>query len=221
MQRKYLFFLIFIWTSAYSQIRTTAQDSSFDNKMDEYLLLVKTADIYEAKTEREFQKINLLKMQAHLYIDSAKVISMKVKNDKSKASIYNQKINILMVFTTSSISKLDSILKVANAYKDSALIKNKEAEAFCLKINRKEEKIKHPVILNYVVQLGAGNLDLSYFNKVKDIKKEIISVLCNDGIKRYVVGIFNTPEEAIVCKDKLKQVGYKDAIIRTMESLYK
>ena len=72
-------------------------------------------------------------------------------------------------------------------------------------------------ILNYIVQLGAGELPLSYFSRVEGIKV----IKPDDGIKRFVVWVFNTKEEAVSIKEKMVQMGYADAFIRTMDSLYK
>jgi hypothetical protein len=219
MKRIYLFFLILICTTtAYSQASYTyPKDVELKNKIDVYLRLMKKADAYEVKTETEIQKINDLKNQAHFYIDSAKVISKKAKRNMSKPDIYFQKLNLFTDFSTSFIRKADSVLIIANAFKDSAYAKEKEAEAFCLAINQEEETNNNPSVLNFVVQLGTGNLESNYFNKVEGVKV----VQPNDGVKKFVVGLFNTKKEALACEEKMIQLGYTDSFVRTMESLYK
>jgi cell division protein FtsN len=57
---------------------------------------------------------------------------------------------------------------------------------------------------------------MDYFAKIKDIKV----VTPDDGIKRYVIGVYNTKEEAISVKEKMTQLGYTEAFVRTMDSLY-
>jgi hypothetical protein len=218
MKRIYLILLVIIFSKSYSQTSFTMQkDDELKNKIEEYMKMMKNADVYEVKTENELQKVDALKAQAHLYIDSAKVISKKAKRDMSNADSYLEKINHYVDFTTSYIKSADSAVAVANALKDSAYAKDKKAEAFCLKINQEEETEYAPKILNYVVQLGAGNMKSEYFDKVEGVKV----VKPNDGLKRFVVGLFNTKKEAIACREKMKQLGYPDAFIRTMDSLYK
>ena len=104
---------------------------------------------------------------------------------------------------------------VANSYKDSAIIKNTEAEKIKIEMFQEEEK-NSKLNLNYVVQLGAGNINSNYFSKVKDVKV----VKSNGGVNRYIVGLFNTKDEATDFKEKMVQLGYTEAIIRTIDSLY-
>ena len=69
----------------------------------------------------------------------------------------------------------------------------------------------------FIVQLGAGNMNLSYFSKVPDIK--IVS--CKDGIKRYVLPQHFSKSEAAKKKEELMKLGYEQIFIRTEESLDK
>ncbi|MCD4679740.1 MAG: OmpA family protein, partial [Bacteroidales bacterium] len=59
----------------------------------------------------------------------------------------------------------------------------------------------------YTVQVGAGNLSLSKFSNLEDIKK------CKgkDGITRFVTGAFQTRDEAVQYSKRVKTLGYKDA----------
>ncbi|MDD3875912.1 MAG: hypothetical protein PHT69_04785 [Bacteroidales bacterium] len=69
----------------------------------------------------------------------------------------------------------------------------------------------------YVIQLGAGNMSMRYFEKVPDI----VVVNCKDGIKRFVLPDVYTREEAAVKQTELLELGYKQIFIRTKESLEK
>jgi hypothetical protein len=179
---------------------------------------MKTADNYEVLTEMELQKIDFLRNQAHHYMDSAKTMSRKAKKDMSKADNYIQKINIFVAITSNYLQEADTVLTIANIYKDSAFKKNKEAEVLCLALTQEKKDPDVQQNLNYVVQLGAGNnLDVNYFNKAENVKV----VIPNDGIKRFVIGLFNSQEDAKECKQKMIQLGYADAFIRTMDSLYR
>jgi len=219
MKRYYLILLIFICITSYSQSNfTVPKDASIKAKMDEYFRLMKKADVYEARSENELITIDSLKNFAHNYIDSAKVYSLKAKDDRSKAAIYLQKLNLFLGCSNSYLIKADSAIAIGNIYKDSAIIKDKEAEAYCLTISQEEKEALNQQAFNYVVQIGAGNkMKADYFDKVADVKV----VKANDGVKRYVVGLFNTRDEAKACKQKMIILGYPDAFIRTIESLYK
>jgi hypothetical protein len=70
-------------------------------------------------------------------------------------------------------------------------------------------------VIVYTVQLGAGNMDIDYFNKVNMVK---VITPC-DGMKRFVVGRFITLESAIEFCKKMTELGYTDAFVRTMDSL--
>ncbi len=59
----------------------------------------------------------------------------------------------------------------------------------------------------YTVQVGAGNLSLSQFSNLEDIRK----CTGKDGITRFVSGAFQTRDEAVVYSRKAKEMGYKDA----------
>ena len=68
-------------------------------------------------------------------------------------------------------------------------------------------------IKTYSVQLMALRkpVDLSYFKNVENVQEK----LYEDGYYRYTVGNTETYAEAITIKEKLNNVGYKDAFIRT------
>jgi hypothetical protein len=214
----FLFLLMFITITAFSQANyTVPKNVELKSKIEAYEQAMKKADGYEIKTEMEFQLLESLRTEAHRYMDSARAISWKAKKDISKASIYVQKLNLFVGFTSSCLKKADSALILANIYKDSAYIKDKEAEDICFALSLGEKVTENQQGITYVVQLGAGNnLDPVYFDKAADVKV----IKLNDGIKRYVVGIFNTKDEAKACKQKMIQLGYTDAFVRTMESLY-
>jgi hypothetical protein len=199
------------------QVKAAAANQAYQNKMNKYLTVMKKADIHITRTESELQQICFFRSQAHFYLDSARLVLRKAKNNISKEGIYIKKLDMYIVSTTSFIVKVDSDLVIANVYKDSAVKETKEAEALCLSLGSDDNTSHNQNILNYIVQLGAGELPLSYFSRVEGIKV----IKPDDGIKRFVVGVFNTKEEAVSIKEKMVQMGYADAFIRTMDSLYK
>jgi len=69
----------------------------------------------------------------------------------------------------------------------------------------------------YIIQMGAGNMRMDYFNKIPDI----VVVNCRDGVKRFVIdGVF-TKQEAEKKRVELEKMGYEQIFIRTKESLDK
>ena len=218
MKKVYLCLTIFICSTAFSQSDSKEQkEIQLANNTEEYNALLRVTDAYKTKTENELKNINYLKSQAHNYIDSAKVITSMEKRDNSISKTYEQNFYKYINYTSTLIKKADSVIAKANVYKDSVYINIAEANNIRKAIIEEEEDQKAESFnLNYVVQLGAGNLNSSYFSKVKEVKV----VKSSSGVNRYVVGLFNTKDEAIAYKEKMVQLGYTDAIIRTMDSLY-
>jgi hypothetical protein len=177
---------------------------------------MKKADFYEVKSEHEFKEIDSLKKKAHIYIDSAKKILNYARINKSHATANIQSINYLIDSTSFFMHQADSDLLIANAYRDSSYSKDNEAEAVCLKINVPKVDVVSAKFMNYTVQIGAGNMKQDYFSQAEGVK----IIVPNDHVKRYVVGMFNSRQDAKACKEKMIQMGYKDAFIRTVDSLY-
>ena len=100
MKKIYLFLLLVILINpTYSQTNyTDPKNDELKNKIDEYLRLMKKADVYEAITENELQKVDYLKTQAHLYFDSAKAISKKAKRDMSNADNISRNSTFFLIF---------------------------------------------------------------------------------------------------------------------------
>jgi len=83
----------------------------------------------------------------------------------------------------------------------------------------KPEKSLSPAIEEelYIIQLGAGNMNINFFNKVPDI----VIVQCKDNVQRYVLPQHYTKSEAYAKKEELQKIGYAQVFIRTKESLDK
>lgn len=188
------------------------------SKMEEYMGMLKKANVYEAKTESELTVISSYKKEARRYLDSAYIVAKKGEIDKSKAQLYIMQFNFLFDVSSHYTKLADSTLTVAIAYKDTANLLNKQAETFYLKLAEDYKPVfqrdtLHPVF--YVVQLGAGNMEHNYFEKVVDV--EVITP--SDGIKRFVTGKFESKESALEYRQKMIDLGYTDAFIRTLGSL--
>ena len=72
--------------------------------------------------------------------------------------------------------------------------------------------IKTDTVIMYTVQLAAGHsIHRDYFQKVN--ANEVIRCDCRDGMIRYFTGTFATKEKAALYRDKMRDLGYKDAFI--------
>jgi hypothetical protein len=200
----------------FNMLNTSSDKQALKNKIDEYQDIMKRVDILETKTESELQEINCLSSKAHSYINNMSVTLRKAKKNNSLSETINKKLNTFLDSAYSFSRKEDSVIAIANTFKDSAVAVTKKARAVCLEMNQEYDETHNPVMFNYVVQLGAGNMSLDYFDKIRDIKV----VTPEDGVKRYVIGVYNTKEEALSAKEKMTQLGYAEAFVRTMDSLY-
>ena len=84
-------------------------------------------------------------------------------------------------------------------------------------VNNNKNETTTQNYIAFIIQLGAGDLNLNYFSKVPDIKV----VNCKDGIKRYVLAGQFSKTEASKKKDELISLGYDQVFIRTKESMDK
>lgn len=202
----------------------TAQDLStytqdtLKNKMKIYTDMLKVADTYQAKAEAELTKAKFFKTEARSYLDSAYVYSKKAEIDHSNAQLYLLQFNYAFEMADRCISKADSLMITVMAYKDTATLKNREAESYYLQLADSYEPLftrdsLNPVI--YTVQLGAGNMDLDYFSKATEL--EVITP--SDGIKRFITGTYRSKDDALAARQKMIELGYTDAFIRSMDSL--
>ncbi len=74
------------------------------------------------------------------------------------------------------------------------------------------QEIKTVAVVLYTVQLAAGHsIRRDYFQKLKG--SEVIRCDCKDGMTRYFTGTFHTQEKAAQYRDKMRDLGYKDAFI--------
>lgn len=204
--------------------KVNAQDVSNYNedtlkfKMQVYKEMLLKANVYQAKAEEELKNVKFYQKQARNYLDSSFVIAKKAETDKKNAQLYLLQFNYVYDLADKFIAKSDSLMSVVDAYKDTAVMKNREAETFYLGLVDKynaqmTSDSLHPQI--FTVQLGAGNMSIDYFSKVTEL--EVITP--GDGIKRFITGSFTTKEAALECKNKMLDLGYTDAFIRSMESL--
>jgi hypothetical protein len=70
-------------------------------------------------------------------------------------------------------------------------------------------------LIIYTVQVGAGNMNLNYFTKIKDYEVKLNK---KDLLKRFIVGRFTNKEEALAFRQKIIFLGYEDAFARTISA---
>lgn len=202
----------------FGQSLFTAEADSVQAEMKTYMKLIAKADIYEQKADLELSKTTFYKTEARKLLDSAYIIAKKGEFDKKNYQLYIMQFNMVFGLAEKYTKDADSSLAKANRYKDTALIKNKEAEAYYLLIAENYKPIVDGDTLEsviYVIQLGAGNMVEDYFEKINEVK----IITPKDGIRRYIVGEFRSKEAAIEYRNKLVELGYLDAFIRTYDSL--
>jgi hypothetical protein len=200
------------------QDSTAYTKDTLASKMKIYMSMLDVANVYAKAADEELVAVKEYKSSARLYLDSSYIFAQKAEIDPSKAQLYLLQFNYAYEMANKLIEKAETQMLVVNAYKDSATQKNKDAEAYYLQLVDKYKSLiegdtTHPV--NYTVQLGAGNMDLDYFSKAGDY--EVITP--SDGIKRFVAGNFKSIDDAMAYKQKMIDLGYFDAFIRSMESL--
>lgn len=195
-----------------------------NEKMREYIRMMRIADKHQVRAEEELAKVLFYKSEARSFLDSANAACWKGKADQTNANLYLMKLVSYFNLATGSAFKADSVLDLAIVYKDSALLKNREAETYYLSLaqdykpvtDQKDSAMAPVKTIMYTVQIGAGKMKQDYFNNVKDLE----TITPSDGIKRYITGRFATKEEALEFREIMIKAGYTDAFIRTLDSLH-
>lgn len=67
----------------------------------------------------------------------------------------------------------------------------------------------------YSVQVGAGNMEETYFDKVTDLR----TATYPSGMKRFLTGKFSSNEEAVTRMNELQGLGYTDAFVTRMRGV--
>lgn len=200
-------------------ISSGQNDSIAKIKMDEYKEMLKKADKYEVRTEKELKNINYYKAEAEFFLDSALKVSKIAEIDKSNAKLYLMEFNYLYNQCSLMTNRVDSVYKIAQLFKDTANRLNNDAELFYLTI----PEVNNPVVNKdstkseiFVIQLGAGYIEKDLLKKAGN---DLEVITPSDGIKRYIVGKYLKKETALENCQKMIELGFVDAFIRTLSSL--
>jgi outer membrane protein OmpA-like peptidoglycan-associated protein/tetratricopeptide (TPR) repeat protein len=99
---------------------------------------------------------------------------------------------------------------VDNGYPEARVIEKRELD----RMIRQESTVQELSNKIYTIQIIAMSspLDMDYFIAIKGIRR----ILGKDGIYRYVVGEFDTPEEALSALPGIKIIGYPDAFVMNL-----
>jgi outer membrane protein OmpA-like peptidoglycan-associated protein/tetratricopeptide (TPR) repeat protein len=119
------------------------------------------------------------------------------------------------IYTTGRYDKKADALGLVNAaidrgFSGAKLIEKRELD----RIIRKESALQELSNNIYTIQIIAMSspLDMDYFIAIHGIKR----IIGKDGIYRYVVGEFDTPEAALTALPGIKVIGYPDAFVMNL-----
>jgi len=143
------------------------------------------------------------------------------------SDIANTQTNHNKFSTTNYIAANETkIIHTSNTIQDKPIVNEKNSDVATyvnntnVQVKKTEpEPYKTEYNINdlFIIQLGAGNMNMSYFSKVPNIK----IVDCKDGVKRYVLPDIYTKSDANRKKEELMKLGYEQIFVRTKESLDK
>jgi outer membrane protein OmpA-like peptidoglycan-associated protein/tetratricopeptide (TPR) repeat protein len=119
------------------------------------------------------------------------------------------------IYTTGRYNKKADALNLVNTAVDKGfpgakLIEKRELD----RIIRTESTLHDLSNKIYTIQIIAMSspLDMDYFIAIHGIKR----IIGKDGIYRYVVGEFDTPEQALTALPGIKVIGYPDAFVMNL-----
>jgi len=202
---------------SFSQDTSAYQNESITKKIIQYQSMEKKAEIYEMQAQMQLQNVSFYKKDARVYFDSAYIVSKKAEIDKNNAQLYLIQFNFFYNLASKLASKADTAMKMAELLQDSASMKHKETDEFFLKLAEQYNQVveRNLVDSTYTVQLEAGDMLLSKFSNVKGVEV----IVPSDKIKRFVVGLFKTKIEADAFRQKMVELGYSKAFVRSLDSL--
>jgi hypothetical protein len=109
---------------------------------------------------------------------------------------------------TDAVDLLNSI--VDNGYPDASIMEKHEMDRLIIR------QSQQPLLSGstYTIQILAMSqpLDMDFFIALKSVKR----FLGDDGIYRYVVGEFGSPEDALKALPGVKAIGYPDAYVMNL-----
>jgi outer membrane protein OmpA-like peptidoglycan-associated protein/tetratricopeptide (TPR) repeat protein len=119
------------------------------------------------------------------------------------------------IYTTGRYNRKADAINLVNTavdmgFPEAKLIEKRELD----RIIRSESSLQELSNKIYTIQIIAMSspLDVDYFIAIQGIKR----IIGKDGIYRYVVGEFDTPEEALTALPGIKMIGYPDAFVMNL-----
>ena len=133
----------------------------------------------------------------------------------NKELIHEIQTNRSFIYTTGKYDKKADALTLVNTAVDKGfpgakLIEKRELD----RLIRMESTLHELSNKIYTIQIIATSsaLDMDYFIAIHGIKR----IIGKDGIYRYVVGEFETPEQALTALPGIKIIGYPDAFVMNL-----
>ncbi len=149
------------------------------------------------------------------------LLSTKAERDYNIPKILNQELiheiqtNRSYIYTTGKYNRKADALDLVNTAVDEGfpgakLIEKRELD----RIIRTESALGDLSNKIYTIQIitMSSPLDMDYFIAIHGIKR----IIGKDGLYRYVVGEFETPEEALTALPGIKIIGYPDAFVMNL-----
>jgi outer membrane protein OmpA-like peptidoglycan-associated protein len=133
----------------------------------------------------------------------------------NKELIHEIQTNSSFIYTTGRYNKKADGLDLLNTAADKGFPGAKLIEKRELDRIIRAESTRHDLSNKiYTIQIIAMSspLDMDYFIAIHGIKR----IIGKDGIYRYVVGEFETPEEALTAIPGIKIIGYPDAFVMNL-----
>jgi outer membrane protein OmpA-like peptidoglycan-associated protein len=119
------------------------------------------------------------------------------------------------IYTTGRYNKKADAIDLVNTavdmgFPDAKLIEKRELDRIILKESALQE-LSNKIYTIQIIAMSSP-LDMDYFIAIHGIKR----IIGKDGIYRYVVGEFDTPEEALTALPGIKVIGYPDAFVMNL-----
>ena len=160
-------------------------------------------------------------LRPKLDLNYSVLLSMSGERDYNMPKILNDELiheirtDRSFIYTTGRYNKKADALTLVNTAVDKGfpgakLVEKRELD----RMIRKDSKLQELSSKIYTIQIIAMSspLDMDYFIAINGIKR----IVGKDGIYRYVVGEFSSPEEALTALPGIKIIGYPDAFVMNL-----
>jgi hypothetical protein len=210
--------ILFNIASSFSQGIFSLSTDTVD-EMQLYMDMIKTADHYELISEMELQKLNFLLTETYKYFDSASVLIIKAEKNGHNALNLLKKANNITDQSYMLLQKIDSAYSVASAYKDSAYLSQYESDQYYMKLASDYRPVINREAFSfttYIVLIKTKDISEKYIDKTSDLR----TITTANGEKEYIVGQFDSKDEAVKYSQDVARMGYADTYVKSLDIDY-